>query len=362
MQLVTDMNPNDWRAIFRGFVKLAKFFGEEAEEPEHAKDGDWKRVAKVSLKMPWYTGDPHDPKTRVTATDESEEARAHAEGKLNEKQRAEADRTHAEREDMPANAFLEGAERKYPVKEKIGGEWKYSRQLLLAAARRARMNGEEALAKRADNIREKEFGTAAQDSVAIDLKSARSYDGEGRLHIVRTPISKANVCEYYGHEIPEFQKLGLDPQKRYRLLRDPEELAKAAPTFNGVQLMIRHVPVNADDHQPDQAVGSLGTHAEFQAPYLFNSLAVWARDAIDGIEDETRKQLSASYRYDADMTRGTYKGEAYDGVMRNIRANHVALVPEGRAGSDVAVADAALSAEWNFRRFTPSPMSFRAFL
>jgi len=49
--------------------------------------------------------------------------------------------------------------------------------------------------------------------------------------------------------------------------------------------------------------------------------------------------LSAGYYYTADMTPGTYEGVAYDGVMRNIRFNHVALVVEGRAGSDVVVGD-----------------------
>jgi hypothetical protein len=32
-------------------------------------------------------------------------------------------------------------------------------------------------------------------------------------------------------------------------------------------------------------------------------------------------------------------GRSYDGVMRNIIGNHLAIVPEGRAGSDVVVAD-----------------------
>jgi hypothetical protein len=42
------------------------------------------------------------------------------------------------------------------------------------------------------------------------------------------------------------------------------------------------------------------------------------------------------------MTPGTYGGIKYDGVMRDIVGNHVALVEEGRAGADVHVGDAAL--------------------
>lgn len=39
------------------------------------------------------------------------------------------------------------------------------------------------------------------------------------------------------------------------------------------------------------------------------------------------------------MTPGVHEGQPYDGVMRDIVGNHVALVIEGRAGSDVVVGD-----------------------
>ena len=60
---------------------------------------------------------------------------------------------------------------------------------------------------------------------------------------------------------------------------------------------------------------------------------------VVGIESDEQRELSAAYRYRADMTPGTYQGARYDGVMRDIRANHVALVATGRAGSDVVVGD-----------------------
>lgn len=75
-----------------------------------------------------------------------------------EEQIRELVRERARAKDESANVFLEPASRKYPVKEKEGGEWKWSRKLLLAAAREARMHGDELLAKRADEIRAREFG------------------------------------------------------------------------------------------------------------------------------------------------------------------------------------------------------------
>jgi len=180
------------------------------------------------------------------------------------------------------------------------------------------------------------------DILAMDRGSVRSVDMDGRMRVEVSNISKANVCEYYGREIQGFQDLGLDPSKRYRLLRDPEELKKAAATFNGIQLLSRHVKVSADDPQKLYVVGTTGTDAQFDYPYLRNSLVVWDAEAIEGIEDHSVRQLSCGYRYKADMTPGQYEGERYDGVMRNIIGNHVCLVPDGRAGDDVIVGDSAL--------------------
>lgn len=185
---------------------------------------------------------------------------------------------------------------------------------------------------------------AVRVGLAFDRATVRSIDTEGKLHVATSNISKATVNEYLGREIPEFQALGLDPDKLYKLYRDPEELAKGASTFNNLQVLSRHVPVSADDHQPDITIGSTGTDAVFEAPYLKNSMVFWSRDAIDAIQSEVQKELSSAYRYRADMTSGTSpEGEAYDGVMRDIIGNHVALVKEGRAGSDVVVGDSAIA-------------------
>ena len=167
----------------------------------------------------------------------------------------------------------------------------------------------------------------------------RRYDADGRLHILRTPISKATVNPYYGREIPEGTSLGLEPERVYYLLRDPGELAKAAPSFARNQLMFVHTPVSADDPKQDSIAGTIGSEVEFLAPYLIADLCIWDAEAIAGVETDTVRELSASYRYRADMTPGMYEGQRYDGVMRDIQGNHVALVKSGRAGSDVMAAD-----------------------
>jgi hypothetical protein len=166
------------------------------------------------------------------------------------------------------------------------------------------------------------------------------------LHVASSNISKAEVNPYLGKEIPNYIQLGLDPSRVYFLLRDPTELAAGAHTFNNLPILAKHDPkVSADNIPENLIIGTTGDKAEFNSPYLTNSLAFWKQDAINNIETDSAKQLSCGYRYIPDMTPGTYNGTPYDGVMRNIRGNHVALVPDGRAGDDVVVGDCSLAME-----------------
>lgn len=176
-------------------------------------------------------------------------------------------------------------------------------------------------------------------SLAQD-RSLRSYDQDGRLHVESSNISKATVNPYYGSEIPNYRQLGLEPKKVYYLLRDPEELEKAAPTFNNLPLLNKHIPVSADEPQKEVIAGTTGSDTVFEDGYLKCSLAVWDAEAIAGIESGEQVELSSAYHYTADMTAGEFEGRHYDGVMRDIVGNHVALVDVGRAGRDVVVSDA----------------------
>ena len=133
--IVRNTGPDKWHVFKEGYPV--------------AEAGPFKTAAEAAA---WIKAHPQGAKG---AKDES----ANAAGKLSpslEKQIGTEGSAH--REEMPANVFLEPASRKYPVKEKEGGEWKWSRKLLLAAAREARMHGDELLAKRADEIRAREFG------------------------------------------------------------------------------------------------------------------------------------------------------------------------------------------------------------
>ncbi len=170
-------------------------------------------------------------------------------------------------------------------------------------------------------------------------RSARTISVDGHLHVAVSNITKANVCPYYGREIPGSDTLGLNPDKVYMLLRDPVELAAAASTFNNLPLLSKHVHVRAENPEHDLVVGSTGTDAAFDGTYLTNSIVVWDQLAIDGIETKEQCELSSAYHFAVDWMPGVYENIAYDGRMTNIIGNHVALVEVGRAGPDVVVGD-----------------------
>ncbi|AOK04071.1 hypothetical protein WK25_06065 [Burkholderia latens] len=178
--------------------------------------------------------------------------------------------------------------------------------------------------------------------VAFDKATVRNYDKDGRLFIERSHISKAGVNPYWGREIPGWEELGLDPDRVYNVFRPPEELEKAAPTFNMLPILLVHKHVTAEDPKNELIIGSTGSNAIFEGEFLDNGLAFWDGEYIEKIESDEQRELSSSYRYKPVIKSGTYNGAQYDIVMTEIMGNHVALVVEGRAGPEVTVADSQI--------------------
>jgi ADP-ribose pyrophosphatase YjhB (NUDIX family) len=188
--------------------------------------------------------------------------------------------------------------------------------------------------------------------IAMDRDSVRSFDRDGRMRVAIANLSKEQIRPYVGREIPgwddatQTHKLGLDPDKIYNLYCPGEELEKAAETFNGIQLLKKHTPVNAEDHKKNDIIGTTGTNAKFNSPFLQNSLVVWTQEGIDLIESEEMKELSCGYFYVPLMTPGVFKGEPFDGIMTQLSGNHLTIVGDGRAGSECQVEDSAVELQW----------------
>ena len=181
-----------------------------------------------------------------------------------------------------------------------------------------------------------------RDVLALDVQgSVRTKDANGFLHVAVSNITKEAVNPYLGKEIPGWEERGLDPARVYWGYRAGDELEKAAGTFSGLPLLLGHHIEDAEDPQKLWRVGSLGTDARWEAPYVKAALTVTDAAAISAIESGEARELSCAYRYEPDWRAGQFEGVNYDFVMRAIQGNHCALVAEGRAGADVVVADAA---------------------
>lgn len=180
------------------------------------------------------------------------------------------------------------------------------------------------------------------DRAQVD--SVRNIDNNGYLHVGVSNITKEQVAPYRGNEIPDFEKLGLDPDKIYTIYRPASELSKpeTVKSLNGIPILLKHAPDSAEEPASNR-VGSTGTDAKWEAPYLTNSLHIQDADAIRRINDGTMREISMGYFYTPVLKHGEFEGEPYDLIMTDITCNHVALVEEGRAGHDVLVKDAALN-------------------
>ncbi len=171
--------------------------------------------------------------------------------------------------------------------------------------------------------------------------SARSIDDNGFMRVRDCPLTKEQVAPYLGREIPHYRELGLEAERIYQVYRPAEELRKKETinSVRGIPLLLDHAPVSAEDIQEDRLVGSLGDAVEWDGEYLRCNLNIIAKKAQDRINDKSMRELSLSYAYTPVLKSGQFKGKHYDIVMRDIRANHLALVEAGRAGSDVRVCD-----------------------
>lgn len=180
-------------------------------------------------------------------------------------------------------------------------------------------------------------------TIAFD-SSHREYDNNGFLHVRACNLTKEQVAPYYGREIPNYEQAGFEPNKVYYGYRSAEELSRpeTVKSINGIPIQLRHHLDYPEAPAKETRVGQTGTDGVWQAPYLKNSLHILDKAGMDAANGEC-KELSLAYAYRPEFKSGeTADGTHYDFVMRDILAQHLALVESGRAGRDVVVCDSSL--------------------
>lgn len=113
---------------------------------------------------------------------------------------------------------------------------------------------------------------------------------------------------------------------------NPDSLA----SFGMKAVTLNHPKVLLDSKTTKlHQVGHAGSHVRFSDGFVEVALVITDQDAIDAVQRGDAQEVSAGYRVDYDPTPGvTPNGESYDGIQRNIKVNHIALVARGRAGRE----------------------------
>lgn len=167
-------------------------------------------------------------------------------------------------------------------------------------------------------------------------KSKRTDEG----YIVADAVFSRIGCQDYTR-----RELGLDgdPNETITLYRPPEEVfhPESLASLDGKPLTLNHPPEDVTaDTWVKYAVGEgSGVKKGSDGQTTVGKATLRRRDAIDAYDSGTR-ELSVGYAFDLDMTAGTAPdGTKYQGIQRNIRANHHAVVDEGRCGGRCRVGD-----------------------
>jgi len=173
------------------------------------------------------------------------------------------------------------------------------------------------------------------------IVGSKTIDTNGWTEIKDNPLSKVGVFPYSGAQIsPE-----LEPDKIYYVYRPENELADQAciDSFKLVPWTDEHAMLGSEDEgllpaEQKGIQGVIGEEVYYKDGYLKGNIKIFS-ETLSRLIADGKKALSIGYRCVYDIESGSYNGQKYDAIQRNIRGNHLALVDEGRAGPDVAVQD-----------------------
>lgn len=160
-----------------------------------------------------------------------------------------------------------------------------------------------------------------------------SHTPEGFLIARNVPIARTGVQMYLARE------LGLtdgDPERQIKVYRLPEDVfdPAAVASFEGKDVTDGH-PTEAVT--PANFAAYSKGHAERihrDGDYLAADLVVKDPVLMSEVENRVKREVSCGYGCDYVPYKDGYK-------QTNIRGNHVAVVPQGRAGREVAIKDSA---------------------
>lgn len=157
----------------------------------------------------------------------------------------------------------------------------------------------------------------------------------------RAQIKATRTDEGYLIDTPVLGRIGIQTYMNSdgtlrREYRPAEEVfnSDSLASFAGKPITDEHPnePVTAKNAKK-LSVGSIQSEAKQDGDNVVASIIIHDAETIDKAISGGKKELSLGYKVDLDETPGEWNGQKYDAVQRNIRVNHLAIVPKGRAGN-----------------------------
>ena len=172
---------------------------------------------------------------------------------------------------------------------------------------------------------------------SVPIRDYHFDDQTGFLYVYRVPIAGAMVQKYVKSDGSEEMEAKL-----------PEEILSDATvsSANSKPVTDGHHGLVTKDNSHDLLKGFTASNGHVEGNMLYNDSTITDPNLISQIKSGDKRELSIGFETQMDPTSGTYNGTKYDAVQRNIRINHVAVVPKGRAGHEVRlIGDSAEAVE-----------------
>lgn len=170
---------------------------------------------------------------------------------------------------------------------------------------------------------------------------AKIIDSSGNELFRGCKLTKEQVVNYSGAQIDPNGMFGLDPNRIYSVYRPAKEINKKSfiDSLEVVPLLDEHPSGAFDGGKEKKVMGCLyNIKWDARQKALIGDLKVMDNDLKRKIARGV-KELSLGYGVKYVRKMGIFEGKPYDFIQTDLMGDHVALVPEGRAGSDCCVRD-----------------------
>lgn len=159
---------------------------------------------------------------------------------------------------------------------------------------------------------------------------------EGFLICKDVPIARTGPQDYLAREL----QLDGDPDRLITVQRHPEDVFEEATlaSFEGKPICDGHPPENVGPENYAAYTKGHVQNVRRDGDYIVADLYINDANLANEVRNNVKREVSCGYLC-------SYVPDGAGYRQSNIRGNHVAVVPKGRAGSTVAIQDTAPEAE-----------------